>query len=198
MEQLDYPLSLTFKIGTLANDFVARDRMGNVVVYVRQKLLKLIDEVQVYRDESRSDLRYTLKANKWIDFSTTYTFTNAQGQEVGRVARQGWASLWKAHYEIFDEQQQPDLTIREANPWVKVADGLLGEVPILGLLTGYFFNPSYLVTRPDGTLVARLTKKPSGLGRRFSLEKEAEFERGEEERVLLSLMMMILLERRRG
>jgi hypothetical protein len=193
-----YPIDFTFKIGTLSNDFVARDANGRVISYVRQKMFKLIDEIQVFSDDSKTKLFFTIKANKWLDWSTTYTFATADGQEIGRVARKGWASIWKARYEIFDEQQKQDLLISEENGWVKVFDALLGEIPILGIFTGYLFNPSYGVTRPDGTLVVRLKKQPSLVGRRFRVTKLAEFEEGEEDRIVLGLMMMILLERRRG
>ncbi len=198
MTNLQFPLNFTFKISTLTNDFIAKDATGNYLGFVRQKMLKLVDEVQVFTDETRSALKYTIKANKWIDFSATYTFTNAQGKEVGRIARKGWASMWKAHYEIFDENQQPDLVVREENGWVKVADAVLREIPLLGILTGYLFNPAYIVSRPDGTLVVRLKKEASFFGRRFTVSKINEFEQGEEERIVLGLMMMILLERRRG
>jgi hypothetical protein len=193
-----FPLKLTFKIGTLANDFVAQDVNGNTVAYVRQKMLRLIEEIQVFSDETRSELHYVIRANKWLDFSTTYTFSDRFGKEIGRVSRKGWASLWKAHYEIYDENQCADFTIREENPWVKVFDGLLGEVPVINLLSGYFFHPSYIVFRPNGTQIARLKKEPSFFGRYFTIDKLSEFETGEESRVLLSLMMMILLERQRG
>ena len=42
-----------------------------------------------------------------------------------------------------------------------------------------------------------MNEKPF-FGRRFSIEKLAEFETGEETRILLAGMMMLLLERRRG
>ena len=198
MNANQFPVKLTFKIGTLSNDFVAQDATGNTIVYVRQKLLKLIEEVQVFNNESRSELMYTIRANRWIDFTATYTFTNRQSYEIGRIVRKGWASLWKAHYEIYDDKQQLDLAVREENPWAKVFDSMLGEIPFLGLLTGYLFHPSYIVTRPDGSPVVRLKKETSFFGRIFTIEKLAEFETGEEERILLGLMMMILLERQRG
>jgi len=193
-----FPIRLTFKIGTLSNDFVAQNANGETIVYVRQKLLKLIEQVDVFESEARSELLYTIRANRWIDFTATYTFTNKLGSEIGRIVRKGWSSLWKAHYEIYDEKQMLDLTVREENPWTKVLDSLIGEIPFLGLATGYLFHPSYIVTRPDGTPVIRLKKEPSFWGRIFTMEKLAEFERGEEERILLGLMMMILLERQRG
>jgi uncharacterized protein YxjI len=198
MNLMQFPIHLTFNIGTFSNDFVAKDINGGTVAYVRQKLLKLIDEVQVFADETRSRQNYTIKANQWLDFSASYKFTDHNGLEIGRIARKGWASLWKANYDIFDEEQQKDLFVKEENPLAKVFDSLLGEVPVLGILTGYFFHPSYSVARPDGTIVARLTKEPSFFGRKFKIEKLNNFEKGEEERILLGLMMMILLERRRG
>lgn len=198
MNLIQFPLQLTFNIGTFSNDFVAKDANGSTIAYVREKMLKLIDEVQVFADESRSQQNYTIKANQWLDFSASYKFTDYNGLEIGSIARKGWASLWKANYEIFDEQQQKDLFVKEENPLAKVFDSLLGEVPILGMLTGYFFHPSYCVSRPDGTLVARLIKEPSLFGQKFTIEKLNNFEKGEEQRILLGLMMMILLERRRG
>jgi hypothetical protein len=198
MKNIQFPVQFTFKIGTLSNDFLVEDAMGNDIGYVRQKMLKMIDEVVVYDNDLKSNILFTIKANKWIDFSATYTFTNHLGQEIGRIGRKGWASIWKARYEIFDEKANQDLLIQEENGWIKVADAVLSEIPILGLFTGYLFNPSYIVTRPDGTEVIRLKKQPSLVGRRFLLEKLNNFEPGEEERVILGLMMMILMERRRG
>lgn len=198
MNSMQFPLQLTFKVTTLSNDFVATDASGNTVAYVRQKMLRLLEEVQVFNNENRSELNYTIRANRWLDFNSTYTFTNRMGYEVGRIVRKGWASLWKAHYEIFDEKQQSDLIIREENPWAKIFDSMLGEIPLLGILSGYLFHPSYIVTRPNGSEVVRLTKQPSFWGRKFTVDKLSNFESGEEERIVLGLMMMILLERQRG
>lgn len=198
MNSLIFPLNLTFKISTFSNDFEAKDANGNAVAYVRQKILKLIEEVHVYSNDSRTELKYTIRADRWLDFSASYRFTNRNGLDIGRIVRKGWASIWKANYDIFDENEMHDLYVREENPWAKVFDTLLSEVPVLGILTGYLFHPTYIVARPNGIQVARLTKIPSFFGRQFKIDKLNEFEKGEEERLLLGLMMMILLERRRG
>jgi hypothetical protein len=198
MQPLHFPLSLTFRVGTLSNDFIIKDTNDITVAYVRQKMMKLIEEVQVFSNESRTELIYTINANKWLDFSASYAFTDRTGKSIGRVARKGWASLWKANYDIFDDLQLQPLFVREENPWAKVFDSLLTEVPVLNFFTGYLFHPTYAVSRPDGTKIARLSKVNSFLGRRFVIDKLAAFDNAEEERILLGLMMMILLERRRG
>lgn len=198
MKNLQYPLHFTFKISTFSNDFIARDANGIIVAYVKQKMFKFIEDINVYNDDIAKNVAYNIKADRWLDFSAAYNFTNHLGMYIGKVARKGWASLWKARYEIYDEKNQPDLHIQEENGWIKVLDALLCEIPLLGIISGYFFHPSYLVTRPDGTAVARLQKEASFWGRKFSVNTLNKFEDGEEERLILGLMMMILLERRRG
>ena len=198
MKNLSFPLQFTFKISTFANDFVAKDVNEQTVCYIKQKMFKFIEDVSIYNDESKTETLYSIKADRWLDFSAAYNFTDHLGNYLGKVARKGWASIWKARYEIYDENNIQDLLVQEENAWIKVADALLMEIPFLAILSGYFLNPSYLVSRPDGTPVIRLKKEPSFFGRKFSVNKLNEFEKGEEERVVLGLMMMILLERRRG
>lgn len=199
MQNIQFPLDLTFKVTTLSNDFIATNAEGRTVAYVRSKLFKLKEDIQVFSDESRTQLNYTIKANKWLDFSASYMFSDAQGNDLGMIARKGWASLWKAHYEILDNNKQLEFTLREDNAWVKVWDALLCEIPLLGAFSGYFFNPSYSVINPaTGLPVAQLKKQKSFFGRRFTITKLQDIDENEQVRVLLGCMMMILLERRRG
>lgn len=195
---LNYPLHFKFKIGTLANDFIAKDSNENTLAFVRQKMLKLKEEVIVFSDESRNKENFRITADRWLDFNTVYNFTTSDGTNIGKLARKGWVSLWKAKYELFDEKELPDLNIEEENPFAKVMDSILGDIPILGFFSGYFFNPTYSIKRPNGTIVARISKEKSFWGRKFKIENLAPFETGEEMRILLGTMMMLLLERRRG
>jgi len=198
MKKLLFPIDLTFKIGTLANDFIAQDANGSVVGYVRQKMFKLKEDIEVFSDDSRTRMLYRIKADKWLDWSAAYSFTDALSKPIGKVARKGWASVWKAHYEIIDQNEKLQYHIREENGWVKVIDGLLGEIPLLGFMTGYFFNPTYLVSDLDDNPIARLKKEQSFWGRKFSIHQLGDIDEDDDDRIMLSLMMMILLERRRG
>lgn len=194
---LAYPITIEFKIGTIANDFTARDANGRMIGYVRQKMFKFKEDIQVFADESKSKVNYAIKADKWIDFNTSYAFTNNNTDYIGRVGRKGMKSLWKASYDIFDDQNKPEYHIQEENPWAKVGDALLGEVPVLSMLTGYLCNPKYLVKNTSGEAVVRIKKEASFWGRKFTLEQLASTG-NDDERIMLSTMMMLLLERRRG
>lgn len=198
MKELQFPIKLTFNITTLANDFTAKDANGKTVAYVKQKMFKLKEEITIYEDEKKAIINYKIKSDKWIDFSAAYSFTDSNGNEIGKIARKGWASIWKAQYELIDQHQKLQYHIGEENGWVKVMDSLLGQVPVLGMLTGYLFNPSYKVTNQKNETVVRLKKEPSFFGRKFEISKLTTIDKDDDERILLGLMMMILLERKRG
>lgn len=194
---MQYPLELTFKLWALAPQISVADSQSNLVFYVKQKLFKLKEAITIFADEERTRPLYYIKADRIIDFSARYDFTDSNGNYVGAVKRRGLKSLWKARYDIFDGEAT-NLNIQEQNPWVKVADALLAEIPILGLFTGYVFNPVYLVSRTDGTVVMRLEKIPTFLSRKFIIKPVDQLSDREEQQVLLSLIMMLLLERHRG
>ena len=198
MQNIQFPVNFEFKIGTFANDFTATDASGHVIAYVKQKMFKLKEDILIYNDESKTKTNYRIRADKWLDFSTAYAFFDADGKEFGKIVRKGWRSIWKASYEIVDEKQKIQYHVSEKNAWVKVFDSLLGQVPILGVFTGYFFNPSYAVTDIQGKEIVELKKKASFFGRHFELSKVGPMDANDDDRIMLGLMMMILLERRRG
>jgi len=194
---MNYPLQLSFKIVALAPQLSVIDANGNLIFYVKQKLFKLKESITIFADEQQTRPLYGINADRVIDFSARYHFTDQDGIELGSVKRQGMKSFWKARYDILDGDRAV-MTIREENPWVKVLDGLFGGIPVIGMFTGYVFHPAFIVSRPEGTVVMRLEKQPAFLERKFTIRRKAELDKTEETRVLLSLLMMILLERRRG
>ena len=194
---MNYPLQLSFEILSLARKISVIDAAGNLSFYVKQKMFKLKESVTVFADVDQKLPLYELKADRVLDFSASYHFTDARGTHVGTVRRKGMKSIWRARYEIVNGSSRA-LTIQEANPWAKVGDALFGEIPIVGMFSGYLFHPEYLVAREDGTPVMRLKKQPAFFQGKFSIEKLAELSEEEETRILLSLIMMVLLERARG
>ena len=194
---MQYPLELKFKLWAFAPQLSVTDSQGNLALYVRQKLWKLREAIGVFSDTERTNQLYSIKADRIIDFSARYSFSDQMEKSLGAVKRRGLKSLWKAHYDVFDGEMVV-FTIQEENPWVKVMDSLCAEVPILGMFTGYVFNPTYLVSRPDGRQVMHLSKQPTFLSRIFSIKKVDQMSDREEIQVVLSLLMMLLLERNRG
>ena len=198
MQNLQYPLFLKFKISTFSSDFNISDKNGNSLAYVRQKLFKLKEDVVVYNNESRTQENFRIRANQWIDFNASYAITDSFGKNLGKIARKGMRSIWKATYNIFDHNENQKYKVQEENAWVKVFDGIVSDIPIIGMFTGYFLNPSYIVHDNNGKEIYRLRKMPSFFGRKFQLDQLNDIADEEETLVVLSLMMMVLLERAKG
>lgn len=199
LKNLNYPLDFKFKISTLSSDFNITDKNGNYVAYVRQKMFKLKEDVVVFSNESKSTELFRIKADRWLDFNASYSITNIlENKTQGRLARKGMRSIWKSSYDIVDENGETKFHINEDNAWVKVLDGLVGELPIIGMFTGYFFNPSYSVKDTSGKVLFTLKKMPSLFGRRFQLDRLVDIPDEDETLIILSYLMMVLLERARG
>jgi uncharacterized protein YxjI len=198
MQNLQYPLFLKFKLTTLSSDFTITDRNENSLAYVRQKMFRLKEDVVVFNNESKSQENFRIRANQWIDFNASYAITDSFGKNLGKIARKGMRSIWKATYNIFDQNDTQKYKVQEENAWVKVLDGMVGEIPIIGMFTGYFLNPSYIVHDNNGKEIYRLKKMPSFFGRKFQLDQINDIPDHEETLVVLSLMMMVLLERAKG
>lgn len=199
LQGIQYPLTLSFKLFALASQATVTDATGRTVLYTKQKMFKFREHVEIWTDKSQSTRLAEIKANKVIDWSARYFSTDATGAEIGSVGRRGWRSIFKAHYEVFNPgDHTADFSIKEANAWVKVADSLFGEIPIVGIFSGYVFHPSYIATRNSGAPAMQMTKQPAFLEGRFKIEKLGDMSPREELNLFLSYMMLILLERRRG
>ncbi len=194
---MQYPIDMRFKLLTFGQRITASDASGTLLMFVKQKMFKLKEKVDIYSDANQTSMIFQIAADRMIDFSANYHFTDSQGNDWGAVRRKGMRSLWSAHYEIMQDGRV-DMTISEESPMKKVLESLLGEIPIVGLIAAYLLNPSYLVKRPDGTTLLRLTKKPAVFEGRFVLEKLNDMPEDDELRSLLGLIMLVLLERGRG
>lgn len=200
MSLYEYPLTLTFKIVALAPQIFVRDARGAELLYVHQKLFKLKEAITAYSDSGKTRPLYRIAADRVLDFRARYAFTDAEGQPVGAVKRQGARSLWKASYDVFTgSADAPELRIEEENPWVKLLDGLVDSIPLVGAFTGYFLNPTYRVKNDaTGATALRVVKQRSFLESRFEIHAEADSNEAQERAALLAVLTMVLLERSRG
>ncbi|MGV3483716.1 MAG: hypothetical protein ACO1RT_04800 [Planctomycetaceae bacterium] len=194
---MQYPIELRFKLMSFAQRITARDAAGQELLHIKQKMFKFKEQVEIYRDSTQKQLLFRIAADRMLDFSANYSFTDAQGNSWGGVRRQGMKSLWAAHYDVIQDGAV-DMKIQEESPFKKVLESLLGEIPLVGFIAVYLLNPSYLVTSPTGEPLLRLTKKPAVFEGKFVLEKLREIPEDDELRSLLALVMVVLLERDRG
>lgn len=192
-----FPLELRFKVPAISPQIVVRDASDELIFYVKQKAFKLKESITVFADEAQNSPRYRIASDRIIDISTNYHIEDQHGRPVGTVRRRGMRSIWKAHYEV-GRPDGPAFEIQEENPWIKVLDGLVGELPFVGIVTGYFLNPSYIVSRPGGGELLRVVKRPALFEGRYRVEQLAPLDDAVTELAVIGVLMMVLLERYRG
>src|SRR5215207_35520 len=100
---MKYPIDFSFKLLAIASQIYIRDANGSLLGYVKQKLFKLKEDINVFADENQTQHLFNIKADRVLDFSAKYNFTSAQGQSLGSIKRRGMRSIFKASYEIFDK-----------------------------------------------------------------------------------------------
>jgi len=205
MSMYDYPLNLRFKLIALAPRIIVTDNKGKEILFVSQKVFKLKEDVRVYRTQEKQDEVYNIQANKILDFNTRYSFfDSANSQPLGSVKAKAWRSILSATYMVDDASEQQMMWIKEDNPWVKVGDTLFQQVPFVGMLSGYVFNPSYTCYRsPEvddkSQPVMQIKKLGAFFESAFTIDLlDPEIERDEEVSALLSFMLMVQFMRRRG
>jgi hypothetical protein len=190
---LNYPLNLSFKLIALSPQVRVTDASGQLIYYIKQKAFALKEDVKIFSDEGQTNQVYQIKADKIIDWSATYTITTPDGSVLGAVKRAGMKSLWKSHYTIRDAAGTDVGLIHEENPWIKVLDGLVSDIPFVGM----WINPAYLLDL-NGSTRLYLKKQPAFFEGKFAIDKRGEFT-DEEERIMIpSVIMMMMLERARG
>jgi uncharacterized protein YxjI len=195
---VSYPLTLRFKILAVARQLSVRDSNQRLLMYVKQKAFKLKEAITVYEDEEQTRPLYQIAADRVIDFSATYNISDAAGGYVGAIRQKGMKSLWRSTYEIV-RGDEVVFTVREENPWAKVGNSLFEGIPVIGMLSGYVFHPSFLISASGRGDVLRARKEAAFLESVFSVQRlETPLPPEDERLLLIGMVTTVLLERRRG
>lgn len=194
---MNFPLTARFKVLAIAQQVSVEDQAGTLLYYARQKAFRLREAVTVFADEAQTRPLFTIEADRVLDVSARYTISRADGARVAVLQRQGMKSIWRTSYTIETAGHGP-FSIREENPWAKVADGLFDAIPIVGMLAGYVFHPRYSITRADGSVALRITKQPALFEGRFVMEREGHDDAAAVEVLVVGALMMLVMERDRG
>ena len=195
---MEFPLDLRFKLMALASRLMVTDARGNLVYFVKQKAFKLKEAVTVFADEGQTRPLYTINADRILDVSPRYRITDPGGGELAVVQRLGMRSFWKAHYQVH-QGGRTAFVIREENPWIKVLDGVVSAIPIVSLFSGYMFHPAYVLSRAEGEVpILRVVKRAAFFEGRFRIDAVPPSSGESLDVAVVSVLMMVLLERTRG
>ncbi|MBN2120762.1 MAG: hypothetical protein JW734_06890 [Candidatus Omnitrophica bacterium] len=79
---------------------------GKLLLYSRQKLFKLKEDIRVYADLEMTKEVLHIQARQILDFSAAYDVIDSQSREkIGVVRRKGFSSIVRDKWEILDRNE---------------------------------------------------------------------------------------------
>lgn len=196
-------LNVSMKLIALAPQFYIYDLKGKQVGFIKQKLFKFKEAIEVYSDDTKTNLRYKIAADRVIDFSANYHFSSVRDGLIGRTKQHGMKSLWRTEFEVLDDSRTENrgtrFFIRLQNPMAQVLEALLSMIPVVGdilnMVSGYFLNPTYIVSTVGGDEVATMKKLPALWEGKYEIRASQKVSERDGELIVLSLLTLILMQR---
>ncbi len=95
------------KVLALTGQFRIFNPAGNLVLFSKQKMFKLKEDIRAYADESMSHELLLIRARQVIDFSAAYdVIDSTTGTKVGALRRKGFRSMARDEWEVLNINDQ--------------------------------------------------------------------------------------------
>lgn len=103
------------KVLAVAQQYSILTQDEQLIGYVKQRLLKLKEDIRIFTDETMTQEVLHIKQQQVLDFSGTFAVTDpTSGQLIGYLKRKGLKSALKDTWEILDPKGQPMAQILES------------------------------------------------------------------------------------
>jgi uncharacterized protein YxjI len=153
VDQLIRPIANLYRITPLA---AGETPAGGPIAYVRQKKLKVKEDIRFFADESESQELFRLNARTWLDTGgSRYDVVAADGTRIG-VLHHMLKSILRTTWSIQDGSEQEIAVARERSAVGAVARRVVDFVPEYGGLIPIPYNFDILV---DGNVAGRMDRK---------------------------------------
>lgn len=184
VDQLIRPIANLYRITPLA---IGETPAGGPVAYVRQKKLKIREDIRFYADEGESRELFRLAARTWLDTGgSRYDVVEGDGTRIG-VLHHTFKSIVRTRWSIQDAQEQEIAIAHERSMVAAVARRLVDFVPEVGGLTPIPYNIDILA---GDQVVGRLDRKFK-LRDQYILDLTADHERTIDRRVAVALAIAL-------
>ena len=146
VQQQFAPIANIYRISTVAPDGTA----GEPLAFVRQKRMKIREQIDFYTDESQRVPLLRLRARKVFEFrGMTDVMLPNGGQVIGTLKKNFATSLVRSSWSVLDPAGREVATARESSMFFAVLRRLWGLVPFVGDIP-YFIPFHFDILGPDG------------------------------------------------
>jgi uncharacterized protein YxjI len=180
VDQLVRPIANLYRITPLA---AGETPAGGPVAFVRQKKLKVKEDIRFYADESESQELFRIQARTWLDTGGSRYDVLEGEQKIGTLDHVLGKSLLRTTWRVRDGQENEIAIARERSQVAAIARRVIDFVPDWGGLIPIPYNFDILI---DDRVVGSMNRKFQ-LRDRYVLDLAGDHERKIDRRVAVAL-----------
>jgi hypothetical protein len=126
------------KITPLVNKYVVHQAnpdgtKGPLLAFAQQKRLAFKEKVEFWADEQKSQLAFTMQAEKVMDIHGRFFVADPHGNRIGAFKKEFKQSLVVSTWSIVDENGDAKVRIAESNAALAILRRFGGEIPLVGI-----------------------------------------------------------------
>jgi uncharacterized protein YxjI len=172
-----------YDVATLAEDGRGP---GRPVCFVEQKRLALKEDLRAFRDESKAEELFRIKARQVFDPAARYAVTDGEGRRLGELRKVFGRSLLRSTWEVFDASDRLLASARERSLAVALWRRFVQLAPAVGDALASIPVPFHFEILRDGRPLGELRRVYS-LRDRYVLDLSGDGERTIDRRLAIAL-----------
>jgi uncharacterized protein YxjI len=180
VDQVIRPIANLYRITPLA---AGETPVGGPIAYVRQRKLKVKEDIRFYADEGETQELFRIAARTWLDTGgSKYDVVAAGGERLG-VLHHTFKSIIRTTWSVQDENEQELAVAQERSLVGAILRRAVDFVPDYGALIPIPYNFDILA---GGEVIGRMDRKFQ-LRDRYVLDLSGDTERRLDRRVAIAL-----------
>ena len=183
LDQLIRPIANLYRISTLGPDGASP---GEPLAFVRQKKLKIREDIRFFADENESEELFRIKARAWLELAGRYDVVAPDGTRLGVLEKVFGRSLLRSTWRVLDENEQEVAFTHEKSVALALLRRVIDFVPYGELVPVVFQFTIHM----DGQQIGEMTR-PIGLRDRYILRLPGDPDRRIDRRVAVALSVAL-------
>jgi len=162
---------------------------GELLASVRQKRMKIREQINFFADEAQTVPLLQLRARKVFEFRGVTDVVLPDGQVIGTLRKAFGASLLRSSWSVLDAAGVEVATARESSMFIAILRRIWSSIPYLGdvpFLLPFHFD----LHAPDGRQIGRYTRM-FALRDRYVLDLSGDPERRLDRRVAMAFTVAL-------
>jgi hypothetical protein len=154
VQQKFAPIANVYRISTVGPDGKSA---AEPLAFVRQKKLKIREQINFFTDESQQVPLLRLQARKVFEFRGVTDVLIPSGQVIGSLKKNFGKSLLRSSWTVLGVNGQPVATAQESSMFIAILRRIWGAIPYIGDIP--FFIPFHFdIHDPGGRQIGRYTR----------------------------------------